>query len=139
MNLPIKDFDQILKEGIEKCPADKHYVVLHVFSGQMAIWCEYYDTTSEIAKVVARGIIDPQGWVDVKAIYDNVDKELVYYNAIGFDGDVHEQWEIEKDIPNPEPIPATPFVENPREKKDHYCQYDPDEDICYFCGEKKKV
>lgn len=137
MNLPIEEFDSVLKRGIRNCPEDRHYVVLHVFSGQMGIWCEYYNDISEIAKGVARGIIDPQGWVEVKAIYDNKDKELVYYNAIGFDGDVHDQWLIEKDIPNPPPEPAYDPPKNPREKHDHYCQYDTGQDTCYFCGEKK--
>jgi hypothetical protein len=133
-------FDQILQDGITKCPADKRYVALHVFCGHMSIYCAYYDDTREIARGMAEGILDPQGVADVKAIYDVIDKEIVYYDIIGMASTVHCEWEEIKNIPVPSPvhIPAPQPDKNPREKNDHYCQYDNGEDTCYFCGEKRQ-
>jgi len=133
-----KTFNQVLQEGIQKCPTDKRYVVLHVFSGHMAIYCEYYDEIHKIARVIAEGILDPQGACEVKAIYDTKDKEILYYDLIGMASTVHSEWEEIKDIPKPEPIPPDiQLAKSPREKADHYCQYNDGEDVCYFCGDKK--
>ena len=136
--IPIKAFNEVLQEGIQKCPKDKRYVALHVFSGHMAIYCEYYDDIYKIAEGIAEGILDPQGSVDVKAIYDTIDKELLYYDAIGMAHTVHDEWEKIKDRPKPLPVvPEPQLVKSPREKLDHYCQYNDGEDVCYFCGDKK--
>ena len=136
-NLSNDTFNKILKDGIHKCPKDKRYVVLHVFSGQMAIYCRYYNKISEIAEVVAFGIIDPQGWEDVKSIYDNEENCILYCDLIGMVSDIHSEWIKHKDDPKPEPIPAYVPVKSPLEKSDHLCQFDPGEDICYFCKEPR--
>ena len=86
-------FNKELKHGIHKCPADKRYVVVHVFSGQMAIWCAYYDDLATIADGLANGIVDPQGADEVKAIYDMKDKMLLYYDCVGMVDTIHSAWE----------------------------------------------
>jgi hypothetical protein len=86
-------FNDYLVEGIKRCPINKTYVVVHVFSGQMSIYCDYYDDLDSIAKGIAFGIIDAQGAVEVKAIYDVKDKLLVYCDLIGMVSTIHSTWE----------------------------------------------
>jgi len=86
-------FDAELKRGIENCPKGKNYVVVHVFSGHMSVYCEYYDDLESIAKGIAHGINDPQGAVEVKAIYDMTDHTLVYCDLVGMVDTIHSAWE----------------------------------------------
>lgn len=90
-----------LDKGIMECPKDKRFIVVHVFSGHMSVYCHYYDTLNEIVCGIASGIDDPQGVIEVKVIYDTKDNELLYYDAIGMPMEIHDAWYKSKGLTPP--------------------------------------
>jgi len=130
-------FAKVLKDGIHKAPSDKSFVAVHVSSWHMSIFYEYYDTLQEIEKEKGYELVDPVCYSTIKLVWSLKENLLLFYDDIGMVNEAHDQWNEQKDLPKPEPIPAYVHVPSPLEKKDHYCQFDPGKDTCYFCGEKR--
>jgi hypothetical protein len=103
MNIEIKSeiFGKVLADGIKKAPKDKKYVALHVSCGHMSIFCEYYDDLQQIEKEKGHELVEPQCYSNIKIVYDLIDKEILFCDFIGMVWQAHDQWENQKDLPNP--------------------------------------
>lgn len=110
-------FERVLTKGIQNAPEGTNYVAVHVSSGHMAIFYEYYDTLQDIDKEKGYELIVPQCASNIKIVWDMKAEELVYYDLIGLTSSAHDYWEDHRGdpciLPKVEPeIPQKPFTED---------------------------
>lgn len=130
----IRNFAECLQDGIHDAPKGAKYVAVHVSSGHMSIFCEYYTAVQDIEKDMAAILIDGQAYSQIKLVWDIEAEELLYYDAMGFTSGAHDYCMEHKDDPKPVYVPPPPIPPHPNVRYDHICQSDPGSNVCYYCG-----
>lgn len=134
-------FAKCLKNGKYAAPKGTKFIAVHVSSWHMSIFYECYSNIQDVVKAIAQPLIDPMCYSHVKLVWDVEREYLVFYNSMGLVSSAHEFWQENKDNPAAKEAICVGnvkdlFPEDPFKNKDHYCQSDPGETKCYFCGEE---
>ena len=132
-------FSKCLKNGIHEAPKGTKYIAVHVSTWHMRVFVDYYSNIQDVEKAIAQELIDPMCYSTVKLVWELEEEKLIFYNCMDLLCSAHNFWKENKDNPAAKEAVCVGnvkdmFPEDPLTGKDHYCQTDPGETVCYKCG-----